>query len=175
MPNGNNETLFIIFVACTAAAVLLQALILLALFFTVRKTLKAVHAEVEQLRSTAMPVLNHAKEFVASIGPKLDSVATDLKELTRGFRAQGEDFQASTTEILERVRHHTSRMDAMFTGVLDRVDRAGTIVGDAINLPLKQLSGFTAFAKAALGSLRSGSPRPQPQPTHSPADKDLFV
>ena len=65
----------------------------------------------------------------------------------------------------------------MFSGVLDTVDRAGAIVTDLVNVPLRQLSGVAAFAKAAIGTLRSGAPQREPGPraTHSPADKDMFV
>ena len=170
-----NETLTTIFIIATAVAVSLQALILLALFITVRKSIKAIQTEVEQLRTAATPILNHTKDFVSRLTPKLDSVAGDLVEVSRNLRTQTVEFHASATEILERVHRHTGRMDEMFTHTLDKVDRAGNAVNDAVNVPLKQLSGITAFAKAALAVLRSDSPKPRTQPAHAAADKDLFV
>ena len=65
-----------------------------------------------------MPVLTESREFLARVGPKLDSVATDLADLAHGLRAQSVDLHATATEMLERVRHQTSRLDAMFTSVL---------------------------------------------------------
>lgn len=153
------QILFVIFVAFTAVAVILQAAILLGLFLTVRKTMKMVESEVAQLRATAAPLLNHTKDFVAGLTPKLDSVATDLTAVSRSLRAQMVEFQASTSEILERVHRQTGRVDSMFSGALDRVDHAGSVVGDAVHVPLRQLAGIAAFAKAAISSLRAGNSR----------------
>jgi uncharacterized protein YoxC len=170
-----NETLTTIFIIVTAVAVSLQALILLGLFIAVRKTVKAIRSDVEQLRTAATPILHHTKDFVTRVTPKLDAVAGDLVEMSRGLRAQSMEFQETATEILERVHRQTGRVDTMFTSTLDKVDKASTVVNDAVTVPLKHLTGITAFAKAALESLRSTSPKTRTQPTHSAADKDLFV
>jgi hypothetical protein len=175
MANLNNQTLTLIFVAATALAVLLQAGILLGIFITVRKSVKAIHAEVEVLRASALPVLDHTKDFVKSVTPKIDSVATDLAEVARGLRAQTIEFQASATDILERVHRQTGRVDTMVSGALDTVDRASTVVNDAVNVPLKHISGIAAFARAAIDALRSNGPTRRTQPTRPAGDKDLFV
>jgi uncharacterized protein YoxC len=174
---NNNETLTLIFVGATAIAVLLQAGILLALFIVVHRSVKAIRSEVEVLRTSAQPILDHTKDFVRGVTPKLDSMATDLAETARGLRTQSMEFQSSASDLLERLHRQTGRVDTMVTGALDTVDRASTAVNDAVSVPLKHLSGVAAFAKAAIESFRSNSPR-EPQnshPTHSAADKDLFV
>jgi hypothetical protein len=173
MPNVNHESLLLAFVAFTGLAVLLQAMILLAIFFAVRKAAQRVQDQVEDLRTSVMPVLTESRQFLERVGPKLDSVATDLAELAHGLRAQSVDLQVTATEILEKVRHQTSRLDAMFTGVLDTVDRAGGVVSQSFRVPLRQLSAIGASIKAVLSTLRNG--KPVPTPTHSPADKDMFV
>lgn len=171
----NNETITLIFVIAIAVAVGLQAAILLALFIVVRKSVKKLHTEVELLRTAATPILDHTKEFVKNVSPKLDSVATDFAEMARGWRAQSVEFRASASDIMERVHRQSGRVDTMFTGALDKVDRAGNALSDAVNVPLKHLSGVAAFAKAAMASLRSNSPNSQTQRPHVADDKDLFV
>jgi hypothetical protein len=173
MQNVNTQTLLLAFVAFTGVAVLLQAVVLFAIFLAMRKTASSLTAKLEELRTTVVPVLNDTKDFLARVGPKIDSVATDLAELAHGFRTQGAELQSSTTEILERVRRQTSRVDTMLSGVLDSVDRAGIVVSEVINTPLRQISAIAAFVKASVGAFRS--PNPRPQQTHSSADKDMFV
>ena len=171
----NNETILIVFVAATAASVLMQACVLLALFITMRRTAKSMQDEISELRTTLNPFVVDAKDFLTRVGPKIDAITTDLAELTHGLRTQGEELQVSTSEILERVRRQSSRLDVMFSSLLDTVERAGGILAQAVNTPLRQVNAVAAFAKAMFGSFRNG-PSPQaPQPTHSPADKDLFV
>lgn len=173
MQNVNTQTLLLAFVAFTGVAVMLQAVVLFAIFLAMRKTANSLSAKLEELRATVAPVLVDTREFLARVGPKIDSVATDLAELAHGLRAQGAELQSSTTEILERVRRQTSRVDTMLSGVLDTVDRAGVVVSEVIHTPLRQISAIAASLKAGLGAFRS--PNPQPRQTHSPADKDMFV
>jgi hypothetical protein len=173
----NNETLLLIFVACTGAAVLMQALVLLAMLITARKALKIAQEQIEELRTNVLPVVNETRALLTSVGPKIESVATDLAALTHSAREQGARLQISAGDLLERVHRQSTRVDAILTNVLDTVDRAGAVVGEVISVPLRQLSGFAAFARAAIGTFRSGPPpgRKEPQPTHAAADRDLFV
>jgi hypothetical protein len=175
--NVNDETLLLIFVACTGAAVLMQALVLLAMLITARKALKLAEEQIAELRTTVLPVVKDTKELLSNLGPKIEVIATDFAALTHGLRKHGIKLEESATDILERVNRQSTRMDMMLTNVLDTVDRAGAVVADVISVPLRQLAGVAAFARAAFGTLRNAPPRTQsePQPTHSPADKDLFV
>lgn len=169
----NNETLLMIFVAITGVAVLLQAAILLGIFLAVRKSLTSINEKVEELRVAALPALSDAKDLMGRVGPKLDSVATDMAALAHGLRAQSVALEVSATEILERVRRQTSRIDAMITGVLDSIDRAGGFVSHAVSVPVRQMSALAAAAKAIFGTLRTGTPAAAR--THSAADKNMFV
>lgn len=176
MANVNTETLLIWFVGLTAFAVLLQAAVLLALALAVRKTAKTIQTEMEELRGVVMPVATELREFLGRVAPKLEAATADLADIVHGLKAQSAEMQASAMEILERTRRQTSRLDNMVTGVLDTVDRAGAILTDAVSVPLRQISGMAAFARAALDALRSGVRGPrQQQPTHSAADRDMFV
>lgn len=173
----NNETLMLVFVACTGAAVLMQAFVLLAMYFAFRKAIKMAQEQIEELRTNVLPMVKDTKDLLTTVGPKIEIVATDFAALTHGLRTQSALLKISATDIAERVTRQTTRIDMMVTNTLDMVDRAGAILADAISVPIRQLSGIVAFAKAAVGTLRAPTPRPQgePQPTHSAADKDLFV
>lgn len=169
----DHETLLIIFVALTGVAVLLQALILLGMLLAMLRAIKFGQEKAEELRSMTLPMLTEAREFMSRVGPKVDSVATDVAELVHRVREEGAEMQLSANEILERVRRQTTRIDSMLTGVLDTVDRASGAVSHVVSVPLRQVSAFAAAAKAVFGALRNGSPAPAR--THSAADKDMFV
>ncbi len=175
MANMHNDTLTLVFVAATAIAVLLQAGILLALFIVVRSSTKKLQSEVEVFRTAVLPLVDHSKVLMKDLSPKIQSVSTDLAEITRGLRAQTMEFQSSASEILERVHRQTGRVDTMVTGALNKVDHAGAVVNGAVSGPLKQLSGLAAFAKAAVDTFRTNGQKSRPQPSHSAGDKDLFV
>ncbi len=173
MLDGNNETLMLVFVGLTGLAVLLQALVLFGIYLTVRKAASSTQQQIEELRSAIQPVLTGTQAFLTTVGPKLDAVATDLAAIAHGLRAQTADMQTSAADILEQVRRQANRLDDMLTHVLDTVDRAGGVLTETVNIPIRQLSAFGAFLRAAIGALRSGVSAPRP--TRSVADKDLFV
>ncbi|HVZ82476.1 MAG TPA: hypothetical protein VG893_02295 [Terracidiphilus sp.] len=175
MSNVNPETVLIVFVVLTGLAVIMQAIVLLALFLSVRKTAGLLQNEVSELRAAVVPVARDTHELLMKVGPRIEEVTVDLADMVHGLRVQSMEMQASAAEILERARRQSSRVDAMMTGVLDTVDRATAVVIDAVGVPLRQISGIAAFMKAAFSNLRGKTPSPQMQPTHSAADKDLFV
>ena len=187
MPKLDNDTFLLAFVAVTGLAVLLQAIILLAIFVTVRKAFRSIREEVEDLRSSVMPVIYNtrdllttsrefladARELVTRVSPKIEAAATDLAEITHGLRVQSAEIQLSALEILDRVRRQSSRLDAMFSSLLDGIDRAGGFVAEVVSRPVRQISGVLACVKAVVGSLRA--PETEGQPTHSSSDRDMFL
>lgn len=173
MTNNTETNLLIIFVALTGLAVLMQASVLLAMFLTMRKSLKFVQENVEELRAKVLPVVSEAGDFLHRVGPKLESVASDVFVLVHDLRLQGSEFQASANEIMEKVRRQTSHIDAMLTGVLNTFERASGLVNDVIVAPIRQLNAVAASARAIFSALVFRTPTPAP--THAAADKDLFV
>lgn len=171
----NNETLLLIFVACTGAAVLMQAFVLLGMLLTARKALKFAKEQSEELRTNVLPLVKDTKDLLTRVGPKIESVATDFADLTSKLRVQSTKMEASAGDLFERIYRQSNRIDMMLTSTLDTVDRAGAMVAEVISVPLRQLSGIAAFARAAFSTLRGPRPQTEPRATHSAADKDLFV
>lgn len=190
----DNQTILLAFAIVTGLAVLLQAIILLAIFVTMRKASGSIRAEAEKLRSSLMPVLLDTQDMIASsrdtlakaqeflvsaqgffnrVSPKVEAAAGDLEEIAHGLRAQTAQVQSSAMEILEQVRKQSNRLDHMITSLLDTVDRAGGFVADFVSRPVRQISGILAMVKAVVESLRG--PAPQRRPIQSSIDDDRFV
>jgi methyl-accepting chemotaxis protein len=183
MPKLDNQTILLAFVAVTGLAVLLQAIILLAIFVTMRKAIRSIREESESLRSSIMPVIYDTRDFLAStqgvlantqdflvnaqgfltnaygvftrVAPKVEAAAADLVEITNVLRTQTAEMQSSATEIMERVRKQSNRLDEMFSNLLDTVDRAGGFVAEAVSKPVRQVSGMLRSVKAIVESLRA--------------------
>lgn len=169
----HSDSVLLVFVAVTGLAVLLQAVVLLAIYLAMRKTSSMLQQQVDNLRDSVMPLVTSTHKLVSSVGPNIDAVAKDLAEISKGLRVQSAEFQTLTSDILARAERQSVRLDAMCTSALDTVGRAGNVLVDTINVPLRQISGMAAFARAAIGAFRSTPP--QPRPTHAAADKDMFV
>lgn len=171
MPKIDSQTLQLALVAAVAVALLLQTIFLLAILSTVRKTARSLKEEVEDLRSSLMPIIYNTRDLMARVTPQIESSIDDLAHLARDMRQQTADLQASAKDVIERLRAQMGRMDTMVTSVLDTVDRASVFVTDTVSKPVRQLSGLLASVKAIVESLRTAE---STRHVHTPGD-DPFV
>jgi hypothetical protein len=182
MPKIDNQTIMLAIVAVTALAVLLQAIILFAIFLSVRKAARSFKEQVEDLRTTVMPVVNNTRDLIARVAPYVESTVYDVATMASGLREQTAQMEITTKDMLERLRKQSSRVDAMLSSVLDAVDRAGVFLSNAVSKPARQFAGILASIKAVVESLRASEAafRPPPRPEdfrdmRSPMDEDPFV
>jgi hypothetical protein len=197
MPNSNVEMLLMIFIGITAVAVLLQASVLLGMFLIMRKAVAAGKEEAADLRTKLNPVLDSSKELLDSgqdviklakdlvtgahsllshLEPHLESAATELADMASDVHRQANQLQGAVDQVAFKAQRQVDRVDEMATSTLNRLERLGSLVNDAVNVPVRQLSGMIAAAKAVVGTLRAPTRR---RHSHQAApvadDKDLIV
>jgi ABC-type transporter Mla subunit MlaD len=154
----NNETLMLAFVALTGIALSAQAVILLAIFLSVRKAAKGVKEDIDDLRASILPVVDSTRTVIARLAPKVEAATNDISEMVRTLREKSYEVDESVSEILERLHRQSARLDGMLSGALDTVDRAGEYVAEAVSGPVRQVSAVLASIKAIVGALRAPSP-----------------
>lgn len=170
---NNETTLLVVFVGITGFALLVQAIVMLVAFLTMRKTVMSLQSDVQELRTTAMPILDKTRETLDKVAPKIESVATDVADVARRLREQSVEFEIVAAEILERVHRQTSRVDNMFTGMVDGVEHASNMVVDSVAKPVRRVTAMLAGAKAFFSVLTTGR-RPDQQ-VDVVTDQDMFV
>ena len=170
MPKLDHDTLELLLIALTAFCILFQTVLLSATFFSVRKGIKSLTEKVDDLRSSAMPVIDHTRGFMERVTPKVEETAKNVAEMSQTLKKNAMEISetlkngtsnvsASATEIAQRVNAQSSRVDGMITSALDALDNAAGFVADAVNKPVRQLSGLLASVKAIVETL--GASRPQ--------------
>jgi hypothetical protein len=169
----NNETLLVIFVALTGFALLVQAIVMLVAFLAIRKAFVSLQADVHELRVSAMPVIEKSRHTLEKLAPRIESVSTDITDVVRTLREQTYQFQAVAGDVLDRVHRQTSRVDNMFTGVVDGVEHASNVVIGSVVKPARQVSAIMAGARAFLSVLATG--RRSGKRVDVTADQDMFV
>ena len=158
----NLQTTELIIVAAVAVTMLLQVIMLVALFVVLRKTISTIHEELDDNRESlknmmdkVVPAIERTSDFLERNSPKVEAALTDIAAVAHKLRTQTEDVQVAASEVIERVRNQGARMDSMMTKTLDGVDRAATFMTDAIGKPMRQLSAVLASAKAVVDTLRT--------------------
>lgn len=182
MHNLDNQTIQLVLVAAVALALLIQAIVLLAAFFALRKLAKSIRSEIEDLRVAVMPVIanvipivENTRSLLARVTPRIEETTADLAAISHSLRKQVADVQVAADEIIGRARNQASRVDHMTSNVLDAVDRAGAFVADSVAKPMRQFSALLASAKAIMESLRSSNGATRSRANSTSGDDDIFM
>jgi ABC-type transporter Mla subunit MlaD len=155
MHNLDSQTVQLIIVAAVAVTMLLQAIALLAIFSALRNTAAEMRKDIEELRTSVVPVIESARELLAHTGPKIEAAIIDAAAIAHNLRRQTVDVQAAANEIIERMRRQSARADGMLTNLMDGVDKTAGFMTESVSKPMKQISGLLASAKAVIESLRT--------------------
>ncbi|MGB7556786.1 MAG: hypothetical protein WBM04_20640, partial [Candidatus Korobacteraceae bacterium] len=153
---SDNLTLFI---AVTAAAVVLQMLILLALYMAVRKLSARLQSVTDETQSRLLPILDNAKvmqqeikSFLETTRPKIDVVLDNLAHVTTTTRTEVERVDATVHDLLDRLRLQVIRVDEMVTHTLDRVEETSEKVQHSVMSPVRHVSGIVQAISVGVGT-----------------------
>lgn len=161
----STEMILTILVTVVAVVGLIQLIILFVMFLALKKAGKVAGEHAAEIKAKINPLLEQSRELIettknliARIEPKIEAAASDLAEITRTATGEAKRLSASVDEVRERVRLQAERVDGMTTGALNGVDRFGQFVNHAAGIPVRQVSGFMAAAKAVVETLRKPAP-----------------
>lgn len=148
-----------IFVAVTAAAVVLQAGLLFGMFLAVRKTGAQVAALAEEVRTKVLPTVETAQAMLVELRPKIETAVANISETTTMVRAQLQRIDATVSDVVDRSRLQVIRADDMVTRTLDKVEETTELVHNSVVSPIRQLTGVVRGITTAMEYLTHGRRR----------------
>ena len=148
-----------VFIAVTAAAVLLQAGILTALYLAVRKSSARMEALAVEVKTKAVPTLETAQAMLTELRPRLTLIADNLMETTILVRSQVERVDATVSDAVDRARLQVIRTDELLSRTLDRVEETSDMVHNTVISPVRQFSGLIQGVTAGIEFLLGGRRR----------------
>lgn len=143
------------FIGVTAAAVLLQAGILLGMFFAVRKTSAKVAALAEEVKTKVLPTAELAHSMMTELRPKIETVIDNVSVSTTVMRTQLERVDATLTDIVDRARLQVIRADEFVTNTMDKVEETRDAVQRTVVSPVRHISGLMHGVTVGLEALFS--------------------
>lgn len=162
-----------IFIAVTAAAVVIQAGILVAMYLAVRQTGARIEALASEVRTKILPTAETAQSMLVELRPKIEIIATNVSDATTMVRAQLERIDATLSDVIDRTRLQVIRADELVGRTLDRVEQTTDLVHKTVVSPVRQLSGLMQGLTAGLEFLFS---RRRRQNDGSPLSRDeMFI
>lgn len=169
-----NANLLIAFIAVTAAAVVLQAFLLLGMFLTLRKTGAQVESLATEVRTKALPAIDTVQKTLLEVRPKIESVAENISHSTSVVRSQIERLDAALSDVLNRTRLQVIRADEIVTRTMDKVEHTTETVHRTVVSPFRQISGVMQGVSAGFEHLRRKSRRQSGNGMGVPQD-ELFI
>ncbi|MGO9650421.1 conserved hypothetical protein [Candidatus Sulfotelmatobacter sp. SbA7] len=148
-----------IFIAVTAAAVVIQAGILVAMYLAVRKTSARTEALASEVRSKVLPTVEMAQAMLADLRPKVENIVNNFSDSSAMARHQMERLDATMSDLLDRARLQVIRADELVGRALDRVEETGDMVHKTVVSPVRQVSGVLQGLTAGLEFFFSGRRR----------------
>ena len=166
-----------LFVAFTGAAVLLQALVLLAMYMAMRKSSERMQALADDVKTKVMPTVGEMQQMLTLLRPKVEIIVDNLEESTTVMRAEIKRIDATVNDVVDRARLQVIRADELLSRTLDRVEQTSEMVHKTVVSPVRQLSGLMQGITVGLEFLfgrgrRNGSGREERQPV--PQD-EMFI
>src|SRR3954468_11279779 len=164
-PKMNN--LLTIFIVVTAAAVLLQAGILFAMYFAMRKTSAKVESLAEEVKTKVLPTAELAHSMMSELRPKIATVVDNVSVSTTMLRTQMERVDATLTDIVDRTRLQVIRADEFVNNTMDKLEETREAVQRTVVSPVRHISGLMHGVTAGVEAFfsrkrqRSGAPNVQ--------------
>ena len=145
-----------LFIEATAAAVVLQMLILAV----IAAIMWRLSARVQDLQARAMPLIEDSKRLATNVQtlletarPKINVIVDNVSAISTTARNQTEKLDASLTGFMDRARLQAIRADEMLTRTFDRVEDTTSKVENSVMSPLRHLNGVLQGIGAGLETL----------------------
>lgn len=180
MPNLDNQTIQLIIIGVAGLAVVMQAVVLIAILFAIKKAAASMLREIKEMRASVAPIILDSSDFFARVAPQIESTTSDVAEIVHTVREKSVVIESSVMDILERAQRQSAQIDGMLNNVIDRtqrqtarvdgmvtnalnsVDKVGGFVADSVGKPVRRISALVAAGKAIVQSMRATASHPNP-------------
>ena len=149
-----NDTLMLIFVACTTVAIVFQAGLLFALYKAVKRSSERMEKVANRLEQQATPVLAVARSILDDVQPKISEITSNLAQTTATIRAHATEVVETSGEILNRARMQAARLDEMISSTANKVEETTDFLQHSVVNPVRRVHAVFHAVNAGLGFLR---------------------
>jgi hypothetical protein len=164
------------FVVVTAAAVVLQAVILIALFIQLRRTAARVEQSTVDLQARLTPILTRVEVLVEDLSPRISGIVADASEISRLTRGQAQRADRILGEALERLRLQVVHVDQIVTGTMEAVEEAGSKLRKTMWGPIIRATALVRGIQTGLEFFRAARQGREPaEPPSDRRDEGMFV
>ena len=162
------------FIVIAGVAIVVQAAMLTALFFEMKRLTQRMERFTDDLRTQLTPILTRTQFLLEDAQPKISELIADAAHVVYLARAQAQKFDRIFTEASDRLRGQLVRADRILTGTLEAVEDAGTKFRSGLWAPMQKASALLQGLRVGLEVLRArrGHRRHEDSVEH---EEELFI
>jgi hypothetical protein len=163
-----------LFVLIASIALVVQVIILTALFFELKRTTENINRLVSDLHTRIGPIITRAQILLDDTQPKISTMVSDAAHIVYLARGQAQKVDRVFTEAADRLRGQLLHADRILTGTLEAVEDAGTKFRQSFWRPVQKASALVQGIKVGLDLLRSRRPAPRTDESLE-QEEELFI
>jgi hypothetical protein len=164
------------FVIVTAVAIVLQAVILVALFLQLRRTAARVEETIADFNTRVTPIISRVQMMVEDVTPRISGLVADASELTRLARGQAQKVDRILTETMERLRLQLIHVDQILTGAMEAVEETGSRLRETVWGPVVKASALIRGIQTGIEFFRATRQgRQSVEQPSEPQDEGMFI
>jgi len=168
------ETWVAVFVIVAAVAIVLQAGLLMAMFFQTRRTMDRMERFTSDLESKLGPILSRVQILLEDTQPKISEMVAYAAHVVYLERAQAQTVARVFTEASDRLRGQVVRADRILTGALETIEDAGSKFSHGVWRPVQKISALVQGIRVGLDLLRSRRTNRRPEEPLE-QEEELFI
>lgn len=170
----DNLNILIAFTAVTAAAVVIQAGMLVGMYLAVRKTGAKVESLAADVKTKILPTTDLAQNMLVELRPKIEAMVGNVSESSTLLKGQLQRVDATVNDVLDRTRLQVIRADELLNRTMDRVEETTEMVHKTVVSPVRQLAGVVQGLSVGLEFLLGTRRRRRSSDVTVPQD-EMFI
>jgi uncharacterized protein YoxC len=169
-----NIPIITVFVVVAAVAIVLQLVVLFAMYKALRQSSEKVEGIAARLEQQASPVLATAAEILDDARPKIAEITSNLAESSATIRAHVSQVGEATSEIVERARMQAARLDEFVINAAQRVEATSELLQHKVFTPMRRVRAIVTALNAGLSFLKSNRSRHRGNGSEV-EDEEMFI
>ena len=168
------DTWLQVFIVVASVAIVIQAAMLTAMFFQMKRLSERLERFTGDLESRLAPILSRVQIFLEDTQPKLSEMVADAANVVYLARAQAQKVDRVFTEASDRLRGQLVRADRILTGAMEAMEDAGSKFTHSVWRPVQKVSALMQGIKVGIDLLRSRRAHRRPEEPLE-QEEELFI
>jgi methyl-accepting chemotaxis protein len=168
------DTWLQVFIVVASVAIVVQAAMLAAMFFQMKRLSERLERFTGDLESRLTPILSRVQIFLEDTQPKISEMVADAAHVVYLARAQAQKVDRVFTEASDRLRGQLVRADRILTGAMEAMEDAGSKFTHSVWRPVQKVSALMQGIKVGIDLLRSRRANRRPEEPLE-QEEELFI